>query len=83
MCTMIAEKLQIDGSGKGQAEWFNLAQAYIAFDHPFHVHLEHALTLDFVNEAQGPGARLAVELTPESARRLAVQILAALDRAGE
>jgi len=83
MCTMIAEKLQIAGSGKSQGGWFTLAQAYVAFDHPFHVDLEHALTLDFVDEAQGPGARVAVELTPESARRLAEHILAALDRAGE
>jgi hypothetical protein len=39
------------------------------------------LNIDFVNEAEGPGARVAVELTPESARQLAQTILAMLDRA--
>ena len=41
----------------------------------------HALNIDFVNEAAGPGARVAVELTPESARELAHKILATLDQA--
>lgn len=50
-------------------------------DCPYHIELEHALNIDFVNEAKGPGARVAVELTPESARALAQAILAALDEA--
>jgi hypothetical protein len=32
--------------------------------------LEEAVTLDFVNHAQGPGARAAVELTLDSAKAL-------------
>ena len=32
--------------------------------------LEHALNIDFVDESQGLGARVAVELTPQSARKL-------------
>jgi Family of unknown function (DUF6295) len=83
MCTMIAEKAPISGSGKGPQGWFSLGQVYISYDHPYHVNLEHALNLDFVDEGAGPGARVAVELTPESARRLAEGILAALNRAGE
>ena len=39
------------------------------------------MSIDFVNEAEGPGARVAVELTPESARKLAQTILEMLDRA--
>jgi hypothetical protein len=35
--------------------------------------------IDFVNEAMGPGARVAVELTAESARGLVQAILATLD----
>jgi hypothetical protein len=34
-----------------------------------------------VNEAAGPGARVAVELSPESARELVKAITAALDQA--
>ncbi len=83
MCTMIAEKASIAGSGKGPQGWFSLDQVYVSFDHPFHLDLEHALNLDFVNESIGTGARVAVELTPDSARDLAHRILAALDKAGE
>jgi hypothetical protein len=53
----------------------------VSCDCPYHIELEHALNIDFVNEAKGPGARVAVELTPESARALAQAILAALDEA--
>ena len=81
MCTTIAEKAAIAGSGKGPEGWFPLAEVYVAYDHPYHAPLEHALMLDFVNEAAGPGRRVAVELTRDSARDLARRILAALDEA--
>jgi len=81
MCTMIVEKVSIDGSGKGMGGWFPLAQANISYDHPFNAPYEHALNIDFVNEMQGPGARVAVELSAEAARALVDTILAVLDRA--
>jgi hypothetical protein len=37
--------------------------------------------IDFINEAEGPSARVAVELTPESARALAQAILTTLEHA--
>ena len=80
MCTMIVEKAEIAGSGKGVKGWFPLRQANVSYDHPFHASLEHALNIDFVNESEGLGARAAVELTPESARELVRLILTALDR---
>ena len=81
MCTMIVEKVKIDGSGKGTGGWFKLEQANVSFDHPFHAPLEHALTIDFVNETQGPSARVAVELSEQAARELVKTILAVLDQA--
>ena len=81
MCTMIVHQAKIAGSGKGTQGWFDLCEANVSFDHPFNVRLEHALNIDFVNEAMGPGARVAVELSPESARALAHTILATLDEA--
>ena len=81
MCTMIVHQAKIEGMGKGIEGWFDLREVNVSYDHPFHVRLEHALNIDFVNEAAGPGARVAVELTPESARQLAETILATLDRA--
>lgn len=83
MCTMIAEKIPASGAAKAAGGgWFTVDHAYIAYDHPYHLSLEHALNLDFVDEGAGPGARVAVELTRESARALAESILAAL-RASE
>ena len=81
MCTMIVDKVEIDGSGKGTGGWFKLNQANVSYDHPFDAPLEHALNLDFVNEAKGLGARVAVELSAEAAQSLVDTILAVLDRA--
>jgi hypothetical protein len=81
MCTMIVHTAKIDGMGKGIEGWFDLKEANVSYDHPFHVRLEHALNIDFVNEAEGPGARVAVELTPESARQLAETNIATLAEA--
>ncbi len=48
---------------------------------PFNAPLEHALNIDFVNSAQGPGARVAVELSAAAARSLVQTILAVLEKA--
>lgn len=81
MCTMIVQQVEIDGSGKGTSGWFTLRQANISYDHPFNAPLEHALNIDFVDEEQGPGARVAVELSAEAARKLVATIQAVLERA--
>lgn len=81
MCTMIAKQIEIEGSGKGTSGWFNVRQANVSYDHPFNAPLEHALNIDFVNEAQGPGARVAVELSEDSALALVETILAVLKQA--
>ena len=81
MCTMIVEKIKIGGSGKGSSGWFKFEQANVSYDHPFHAPLEHALNIDFVNESQGPSARVAVELSEQAARELVKTILAVLDEA--
>ena len=81
MCTMIAEQIQIEGSGKARDGWFAVRQANVSYDHPFNIPLEHALNIDFVNESQGPGARVAVELDVASARALVETINAVLAQA--
>ena len=81
MCTMIAQQIKIAGSGKGAAGWFTLGEADVSYDHPFEAPFEHALNIDFVNEALGPGARVAVELSLESARALVDAIQAVLAQA--
>lgn len=81
MCTMIVENVKIDGSGKGSTGWFTLQQANVSYDHPFSAPYEHALNIDFVNESQGPSARVAVELSESAARALVRTILSVLDQA--
>jgi Family of unknown function (DUF6295) len=81
MCTYLTEKLAVTGSGKGVAGWFGLTDATVYFDHPVHAPAEHTLNIDFLNPAQGPSARVAVELTAESARALAKAIESALNSA--
>jgi hypothetical protein len=78
---MIVKKVKMEGSGKGTSGWFKLELANVSFDHPFHAPYEHALNIDFVNESQGPGARVAVELSEQGARELVRTILAVLDQA--
>ncbi len=81
MCTMIASRMPVSGSAKGPGGWFEVTEAYVGYDHPVHAPLEHALSVDFVNDGAGPGTRVAVELTRESARALAEHLLRVLDDA--
>jgi Family of unknown function (DUF6295) len=78
MCTYNTEKIEVTGSGKGASGWFGLTDATVYFDHPVHAMADHTLNIDFLNPAMGPSARVAVELTAESARALAAAIEAAL-----
>src|SRR5215831_14683509 len=79
MCTYLTEKVSVSGSGKGPAGWFRLTDASVYFDHPVHSQAEHTLNIDFLDPGAGPSARVAVELTAESARALAKAIQATLD----
>jgi len=78
MCTYITETINIAGSGKGADGWFRLTDATVYFDHPVHALADHSLNIDFANPSRGPGARVAVELTAESARALVAAISATL-----
>jgi Family of unknown function (DUF6295) len=82
MCTYATLRTEIDGSAKGPgSSWFHVTDATVYFDHPVHAMAEHTLNIDFANPAAGPSARVAVELTAESAAELLVAIQAALDSA--
>ncbi|MBV9249715.1 MAG: hypothetical protein JO227_10790 [Acetobacteraceae bacterium] len=70
MCTSIVEIVSAEGAGKREGGWFELTHSVVSYDHPHHALLEEAITIDFVNSALGPGARVAVELTLQSAKRL-------------
>jgi hypothetical protein len=78
MCTWITEKAEITAHGKGVPDWIALTHANVYYDHPVSAPLDHALIVDFVDPAAGPGARVSVELSPASARALIRAIEAAL-----
>jgi len=81
MCSYHTERVGVAGSGKGPDGWFPLRPACVYFDHPQHTPAEHTLNIDFLDPSQGPSARVAVELSEESALALAGAIHAALGAA--
>lgn len=83
MCTMIAHQVRIQGRGKNGPAWFEVREANVSYDHPYDLPLEHALNIDSVNEALGPGARVAVELSVEAARELVKTVEAVLAQAAQ
>jgi hypothetical protein len=79
MCTYATTRAEIDGSAKGpNGSWFHVSDATVYFDHPAHAMAEHTLNIDFANPSGGPSARVAVELTGASARKLLTAIESAL-----
>ena len=78
MCSWITEKTSVMAHGKGTSDWIPLNTANVYYDHPASAPLDHALIIDFLNPAAGPAARVAVELSAESARSLVRAIEAAL-----
>jgi hypothetical protein len=82
MCSYLTVSTDVAGSAKGPEGWFSVKEASVYFDHPFHAPFDHTLNIDFVDSSRGPAARVAVELSADSARALVRSINEALDAAG-
>ena len=78
MCAGNVGVTEVTGSAKGAQGWFPIQRASVVHDHPFHAQMDEALIIDFANPNRGPGARLSVELSTESARSLVQLIETAL-----
>jgi hypothetical protein len=78
MCTYTTERIDLSGSAKGPQGWFKATTASVYYDHPVHAPAAHTLNIDVLAPGAGPAARVALELTAESARALAAAIEAAL-----
>lgn len=78
MCTFATERCSVSGSGKGPQEWLGVTTATVYFDHPAHAMADHTLNIDFADPGRGPSARVALELTAESAIALCEAIVKAL-----
>jgi hypothetical protein len=78
VCTSIVEIAAAEGTGKGGDGWFDLTHAVVSYDHPHHALFEEAINIDFVNPALGPGARVAVEISLQSAKELSAALARAI-----
>ena len=78
MCTYLTERAPLSGAGKGPGDWIALSEATVYVDHPQRAMAEHTLNIDFRDPSAGPSARVAVELTLESAIALVRAIETAL-----
>ena len=58
MCNWIVEKAEMKGSGKGPEGWFDVNQANVYFDHPYHAPMDHSLIIDFVETPNQVGNRV-------------------------
>ena len=84
MCTYATVSDQVEGSAKGPGgQWFHVTDATVYYDHPVHAMAEHTLNIDLADPSRGPGSRVAVELTRDSATRLVRAIESALAAAPE
>ena len=79
MCTYTTIQTPMTGSAKGpNGAWLRVTDAAVYFDHPVHAMADHTLNIDLTAPAEGPSARVALELTAQSARDLVAAINAAL-----
>ncbi|WP_405774788.1 DUF6295 family protein [Streptomyces sp. NBC_00859] len=79
MCTYTTIKDTVNGSAKGpNSSWFHVSDVTVYFDHPVHAMAGHTLNIDFTDPSKGPSARVALELTAESARALVAAVQEAL-----
>ncbi|MET0189655.1 MAG: DUF6295 family protein [Pseudonocardia sediminis] len=82
MCTYSTEKIDVSSSsGKGPDGWFPLRTATVYYDHPVHAPDEHTVNIDFLNPERGPSARVAVELSLDTAKELLAALQTTIDRA--
>jgi hypothetical protein len=79
-CTGIVESSEISGGANGKQGWFKSGQVVVSLDNVLHTGGQYAVSMDFIGESQSTFAKVTVELTPESAKKLADMIQTALSR---
>lgn len=79
-CTGIVETSEISGSSDGKLGWFKLGKVVVALDAGNRTSAQYAVMIDFVDASQGGDRKTSLELTPESAKKLANVVEATLSR---
>ncbi|MSQ14958.1 MAG: hypothetical protein EXR50_03740 [Dehalococcoidia bacterium] len=69
----------LEGSGKAEQEWRNLAKAQVYHDHFIAAEIEDGVVIDFLKEDGMPPVQICLELSATSARELAEAILATVN----
>jgi Family of unknown function (DUF6295) len=82
VCTGLVQRARVTGAGKAPQGWFKLDEVSVMYDCTYHTSAPQGVNIDFFNEGEGPGARVAVELTPRSAMDLVHAIMESLYSAG-
>lgn len=82
VCTGLIRRVKVAGAGKAADGWFDLDEVSVMYDCSYHTSMAQGVNIDFFNERRGPGARVAVELSPRSAMELVHAILESLYSAG-
>ena len=82
MCTGLVQRAKVTGAGKAADGWFELEELSVAYDCTYHTSMPQGINIDFFNEKEGPGKRVAVELSPASAMELVHAIMESLYSAG-
>ena len=82
MCTGLVQKAKVTGAGKAANGWFRLEEVSVTYDCSYHTSMPQGVNIDFLNEGEGPSARVAVELSPVSAMELVRVIMGSLHSAG-
>jgi hypothetical protein len=82
MCTGLVQRAKVSGAGKSPDGWFELDEVSVTYDCSYHTAMPQGVNIDFLNEAKGPGARVAVEIDPRSAMELVHAIMESLHSAG-
>jgi hypothetical protein len=82
MCTGLVQKAKVVGAGKKADGWFELDELSVTYDCSYHTSMPQGVNIDFFNEKQGPGARVAIELSPTSAMALVHAVMESLYSAG-
>jgi hypothetical protein len=79
-CTGIVESSEISGGASGKQGWFKSGQVVVSLDNVLHTAGQYSVSIDFIGDSQGAFVKVTVELTPNSAKKLADMIQTALSR---
>jgi hypothetical protein len=82
VCTGLVQRAKVSGAGKSPDGWFKFDGLSVMYDCTYHMQSPQGVNIEFFNEKEGPGARVAVELSPSSAMELVHAIMESLYSAG-